>query len=43
MPKVSLIAEQLTIEGTTEYIVYFDDGSVQTFKDYPTEEQLWSG
>lgn len=40
MTKVSLIAEQFTIEGSVEYVVYFDDGSVQTFKDYPTEEQL---
>lgn len=40
MTKVSLIAEQLTIEGTTEYVVYFDDGSVQVFKDYPTEDDL---
>lgn len=40
MTKVSMIAEQLTLDGRVEYVVYFDDGSVQTFKDYPTQEQL---
>lgn len=40
MTKVSLIAEQFTIDGAVEYMVYFDDGSVQMFKDYPTTDQL---
>lgn len=40
MPKVSLIAEQFTIEGAVEYVVYYDDGSVQVFKDYPTDKDL---
>lgn len=40
MTKVSLIAEQFTIDGTVEYMVYFDDGSIQVFKDYPTEDDL---
>lgn len=38
--KVIGIYEQLVTTGGSEYIVYYDDGSVQTFKDYPTQEQL---
>jgi hypothetical protein len=40
MPKVAGIYEQLTVFGTTEYVVYYDDGSVRMFKNYPTEEDL---
>lgn len=35
MSKVVLMAEQFTIDERTEYIVYYDDGSVQVFLEYP--------
>jgi len=40
LPKPTLIAEQFTIEGRIEYLVYYSDGTSKMFKDYPTEEQL---
>jgi hypothetical protein len=35
------IYEQLTIDGRIEYVVSWSDGRpMQTFVDYPTDEQL---
>jgi len=38
--KVVSIAEQFTIDGSIEYMVYYDDGAVKMFKDYPTDDDL---
>lgn len=42
MTRVSMVAEQLALDGSIDFVVYYDNGSIKMFRDYPTEEQLAS-
>lgn len=42
MRKIDTVAEQLTLDGPPDYVVYYDDGSVYLFKQKPTDDDLYS-
>ena len=40
MKKIDFIAQQQTIDGTWEYVVYYDDGSVEFVTDLESHPHL---
>lgn len=40
LSRVTCIAEQLTVYGSPEYVVFFAGGKSYIFQDYPTDDDL---
>lgn len=40
LSRMTYIAEQLTIYGSPEYVVFYAGGKSYIFQDYPTDDDL---